>query len=121
MRPFPPRRGEISVVLNFTKMEGCGNDYIYVDCLAGLSFETDVQPADYSDYVAGYAREQLEQQLERRLAEGGVDAQVRIDPGTETVPAEVTLYTDRPEEALALAQEFLGESAYTFDAEPPQV
>ena len=89
--------------------------------LAGLSFETDVQPADYSDYVAGYAREQLEQQLERRLAEGGVDAQVRIDPGTETVPAEVTLYTDRPEEALALAQEFLGESAYTFDAEPPQV
>ena len=39
MRPFPPRRGEISVVLNFTKMEGCGNDYIYVDCLAGLSFD----------------------------------------------------------------------------------
>ena len=39
MRPFSPRRGEISVVLNFTKMEGCGNDYIYVDCLTGLSFD----------------------------------------------------------------------------------
>ena len=39
MRPFPPRRGEFAVVLNFTKMEGCGNDYIYVDCLAGLFFD----------------------------------------------------------------------------------
>ena len=27
------------MVLPFTKMEGCGNDYIYVDCLSGLTFD----------------------------------------------------------------------------------
>ncbi|HJA26014.1 MAG TPA: diaminopimelate epimerase [Candidatus Fournierella merdigallinarum] len=27
------------MVLDFTKMEGCGNDYIYVDCLSGLTFD----------------------------------------------------------------------------------
>lgn len=31
--------GGIFLELHFTKMEGCGNDYIYVDCLAGLFFD----------------------------------------------------------------------------------
>lgn len=87
--------------------------------LAGLSFEANAQPADYSAYVSDYASDQLARQLESRLAEGGVEARVRIAPGTENTPAGVTLYTDQPEEALALAKELLGETAYTFQTAAP--
>lgn len=39
MRLFGAPMGGIFLELHFTKMEGCGNDYIYVDCLAGLFFD----------------------------------------------------------------------------------
>ena len=83
--------------------------------LADLSFETAAQPADYTAYVSDLAAAQLAQQLESRLADAGVVAQVRI-----TAAAAVTLFTDQPEEALALAKELLDETAYTFDTAPPQ-
>lgn len=88
--------------------------------LAGLSFEAAAQPADYSAYVSDYACAQLALQLENRLAEGGVIAQVQIEPEREDAPARVTLYTDQPEQALTLAKELLGETACTFDTAEPQ-
>lgn len=87
--------------------------------LANLSFETDVQPADYSDYVSGYACRSLANQLEERLAAAGVQAQVEIDSGGQTTPV-VTLYTDQPEEALELAKELLGETEYAWQTAEPQ-
>ncbi|WP_394959515.1 hypothetical protein [Candidatus Allofournierella merdavium] len=88
--------------------------------LADLSFETAAQPADYTAYVSDLAAAQLAQQLESRLADAGVVAQVRITAAAADAPAAVTLFTDQPEEALALAKELLDETAYTFDTAPPQ-
>ena len=27
---------EMEEIMNFTKMHGCGNDYVYVDCTKGM-------------------------------------------------------------------------------------
>ena len=40
--------------------------------LASLSFETSVQPADYSDYVSGYVCQSLAVQTQARLAAAGI-------------------------------------------------
>lgn len=88
--------------------------------LASLSFESDVRPADYSNYVSGYACQSLARQLEERLAESGIQAQVAIVSGSGQSPPEVTLRTDQPEEALELAKELLGETDYSWHTEQPQ-
>lgn len=88
--------------------------------LASLSFESDVQPADYSDYVSGYACQSLAGQLEERLSAAGIEAQVKIAPGSSQTLPEVTLCTDQPEEALELAKELLGESEYSWQTTEPQ-
>ena len=88
--------------------------------LASLSFESDVQPADYSDYVSGYACQSLAGQLEERLAAAGIQAQVEIAPGSSQTLPEVTLCTGRPEEALELAKELLGETEYSWQTTEPQ-
>lgn len=82
--------------------------------LANLSFETDVQPADYSDYVSGYACDSLARQLEERLAAAGIRTEVQIEPGDGQAPPAVTLCTDQPEEALELAKGLLGETEYAW-------
>lgn len=88
--------------------------------LANLSFETDVQPADYSDYVSGYACDSLARQLEERLAAAGIQAEVQIEPGDGQAPPTVTLCTDQPEEALELAKGLLGETEYAWQTAEPQ-
>lgn len=87
--------------------------------LADLSFESTVKPADYSDYVSGYACQSLARQLEERLAAGGVDAEAHIQPGDGGVLPVVKLYTDKPDEALELAKELLGETTYIYETAPP--
>ena len=60
--------------------------------LADLSFESTVQPADYSDYVSGSACQSLARQI-----------------------------ADRPDEALELAKELLGETACSWQTAPPNM
>ena len=88
--------------------------------LASLSFESGVQPADYSDYVSGYACQSLARQLEERLSAAGIQAQVEIAPGSSQTLPEVTLCTGQPEEALELAKELLGETGYSWQTTEPQ-
>ena len=88
--------------------------------LASLSFETSVQPADYSDYVSGYACQSLAVQTQARLAAAGIQAQVQIEPGSGKAAPKVTLFTDQPQEALELAKELLGETGYSWETAEPK-
>lgn len=89
--------------------------------LADLSFESTVQPADYSDYVSGYACQSLARQIEERLAAEGIEAEVDIEPGGENALPAATICTDRPDEALEFAKELLGETACSWQTAPPNM
>lgn len=88
--------------------------------LASLSIEKAAQPADYSAYVSACACQSLARQLEERLAAEGLDAAVHIEPAEENAPPTVTIRTDRPDEALELAKELLGEREYAWETASPQ-
>ena len=74
--------------------------------LAGAAGTAAAQPADYSAYVDGYARSELEAQLRQSLAGAGIEGDVQVRRQENGI--SVTVQADQPDEACRIVQNALG-------------
>lgn len=74
--------------------------------LAGAAQTAAAQPADYSAYVDGYARSELEAQLRQSLSGAGIEGDVQVRRQENGI--SVTVQADQPDEACRIVQNALG-------------